>query len=320
MPRRFTRRGGVARSDPPWENGESLLTVSRGALNSCHRDADRAPWQQISNLETDKEYCRPGYLFGVEVVDQFFAGSGGSNHNTDVRGDQRYWANVTAGGKNSLKAALKAPPGPGQVPIGTGLNGLQFYPGYLGRTQQETLLAALRQVLDSAPLYTPRMPKSGRPFTVRMSNCGPLGWTSDESGYRYTPAHPQTGRLWPPVPDTLVAMWNDVAQYAHPPEACLINFYAPAAKMGLHQDRDEGDFTAPVVSLSLGDTCLFRVGGLKRGDSTRSFRLNSGDVVVLGGGARLAFHGVDRIYPGTSTLLTEGGRINLTLRRVTRPE
>jgi alkylated DNA repair protein (DNA oxidative demethylase) len=164
------------------------------------------------------------------------------------------------------------------------------------------------------------MPKSGRPFTVRMSNCGPLGWTSDESGYRYTPAHPRTGRLWPPIPDTLVAMWNDVAQYAHPPEACLINFYAPAAKMGLHQDRDEGDFTAPVVSLSLGDTCLFRVGGLKRGDPTRSFRLNSGDVVVLGGGARLAFHGVDRIYPGTSTLLTDGGRINLTLRRVTRPE
>jgi len=205
-------------------------------------------------------------------------------------------------------------------PIGIGPNGPQFYPGYLGRAQQEALLAALRQVLDSAPLYTPRMPKSGRPFTVRMSNCGPLGWTSDESGYRYTPIHPQTGRLWPPIPAPLVAMWNNVAQYAQPPEACLINFYAPAAKMGLHQDRDEGDFTAPVVSLSLGDTCLFRIGGLKRGDPTRSLRLNSGDVVVLGGGARLAFHGVDRIYPGTSTLLTEGGRINLTLRRVTRPQ
>ena len=103
------------------------------------------------------------------------------------------------------------------------------------------------------------------------------------------------------------------------PEACLINFYDPTAKMGLHQDRDETDFDAPVVSVSLGDCCLFRVGGLKRSDPTRSFRLNSGDVVVLGGDARLAFHGVDRIYPGTSTLLAEGGRINLTMRRVTRP-
>jgi len=223
-----------------------------------------------------------------------------------------------------MKAALKESGDLGRtarpVPIGPGQSGLAFYPGYLSRAQQEALLTALREGLDSAPLYMPRMPKSGRPFTVRMSNCGPLGWTSDESGYRYTPAHPQTGRPWPPIPDALVAIWNDVAQYPQPPEACLINFYAPAAKMGLHQDRDEADFTAPVVSLSLGDSCLFRVGGLKRGDPTRSFRLNSGDLVVLGGGARLAFHGVDRIYPGTSTLLTEGGRINVTLRRVTRPQ
>ena len=89
--------------------------------------------------------------------------------------------------------------------------------------------------------------------------------------------------------------------------------------MGPHQDRDEEDFDAPVVSLSLGNSCLFRVGGLKRGDPTRSFRLDSGDALVLGGSARLAFHGVDQIYPGTSTLLPEGGRINLTLRRVLRP-
>ena len=219
-----------------------------------------------------------------------------------------------------MKAAHRTPLDLAKAPILTGLSGLAFYPGYLGRAEQEALLGALRQVLDSAPLYTPRMPKSGRPFTVRMSNCGPLGWTSDESGYRYTPAHPQTGRLWPPIPDSLVAMWNNIAQYAQPPEACLINFYTPAAKMGLHQDRDEADFTAPVVSVSLGDSCLFRVGGLNRRDPTRSFRLNSGDVVVLGGSARLVFHGVDRIYPGTSTLLTEGGRINLTLRRVTRPQ
>ena len=131
--------------------------------------------------------------------------------------------------------------------------GLRLYPGYLDRERQERMLAALRRVLAAAPLFTPRMPKSGRPFTVRMSNCGPLGWVSDASGYRYEPAHPETGRPWPPIPDALIALWNDVAGYPHPPEACLINFYGPAAKMGLHQDRDEDDFSAPVVSLSLGD-------------------------------------------------------------------
>jgi alkylated DNA repair protein (DNA oxidative demethylase) len=98
----------------------------------------------------------------------------------------------------------------------------------------------------------------------------------------------------------------------------LVNFYTADAKMGLHQDRDETDLQAPVVSISLGDTCLFRVGGLNRTDPTGSFKLTSGDVVVLGGESRLAFHGVDRIYPGTSTLLKSGGRINLTLRRVTK--
>jgi alkylated DNA repair protein (DNA oxidative demethylase) len=181
------------------------------------------------------------------------------------------------------------------------------------------VLKAIEEVLMAAPLATPRMPKSGRPFTVRMSNCGPLGWTSDESGYRYQPMHPETGRPWPPIPAPVAAIWDAVARYAHAPECCLINFYAPTAKMGLHQDRDEQEFNAPVVSISLGDSCLFRVGGRKRRDPTRSFRLDSGDVVVLGGDARLAFHGVDRIYAGTSTLLRQGGRINLTMRRVTAP-
>jgi DNA oxidative demethylase len=204
------------------------------------------------------------------------------------------------------------------------INGTQFYPGYLGREAQAAVLAAVQRIFTAAPLFTPRMPKSARPFSVRMSNCGVLGWMSDEKGYRYAPAHPETGRPWPPLPEPLAALWDDVAGYSHSPEACLINFYGPEAKMGLHQDRDEADFSAPVVSLSLGDSCLFRIGGLKRGDPTRSFRLNSGDVVVLGGAARLAFHGVDRIYPETSTLfaqagLTGGGRINLTMRRVTLP-
>jgi alkylated DNA repair protein (DNA oxidative demethylase) len=205
------------------------------------------------------------------------------------------------------------------VQISRRRTGLRFYPGYLDRDQQESLLAALRQVFAAAPFFTPRMPKSGRPMSVRMSNCGPLGWVSDEAGYRYEPTHPVTGRPWPPMPAPLLAMWNDLTEYRSLPEACLINFYGPAAKMGLHQDRDEEDFNAPVVSLSLGDSCLFRVGGLKRCDPTDSFRLHSGDALVLDGSDRLAFHGVDRVYPGTSVLLAEGGRINLTLRRVTRP-
>jgi alkylated DNA repair protein (DNA oxidative demethylase) len=206
---------------------------------------------------------------------------------------------------------------PHSLPRSRGLSGVRLYPGYLDRNQQEALLASLREVLAAAPLYTPRMPKSGRPFSVRMSNCGPLGWTSDETGYRYARAHPVTGRPWPPIPHMLLAIWDELARYAQPPEACLINFYGPDAKMGLHQDRDEHDFAAPVVSLSLGDCCLFRVGGLKRGDPTQSFRLGGGDALVLGGEARLAFHGVDRVLAGTSTLLAEGGRINVTLRRVT---
>jgi alkylated DNA repair protein (DNA oxidative demethylase) len=152
-----------------------------------------------------------------------------------------------------------------------------------------------------------------------MTNCGPLGWMTDAGGYRYQANHPESGAPWPPIPDILLAAWQDLAHYPHAPEACLVNIYGPAARMGLHQDRDEEDMTAPVVSVSLGDSCLFRIGGTSRNDPTLTLRLASGDAVVLGGGARLAFHGVDRIMPGSSTLLPEGGRINLTLRRVTRP-
>ncbi len=198
-------------------------------------------------------------------------------------------------------------------------SGFRLIPGFLDRHSQAALLTALRAVLSAAPLYVPRMPKSGKPLSVRMTNCGPLGWVSDEAGYRYQPLHPETGQPWPPLPPLLIDAWEALARYPHPPESCLVNYYGPAAKMGLHQDRDECAFDAPVVSLSLGDTCLFRIGGLRRADPTRTVRLASGDAVVLGGDARLAFHGVDRIMPGSSTLLPYGGRINLTLRRVTRP-
>jgi alkylated DNA repair protein (DNA oxidative demethylase) len=199
------------------------------------------------------------------------------------------------------------------------VSGLRIVPGFLDRDAQVALLAALRDVFRQAPIYTPRMPRTGKAMSVRMTNCGPLGWITDERGYRYEPHHPETGAPWPPMPRLLLDAWATLAGgYPHPPEACLINVYGPEARMGLHQDRDEQDFAAPVVSLSLGDTCLFRIGGTSRKDPTRSMRLASGDAVVLSGEARLAFHGVDRILPGTSTLLPEGGRINLTLRRVTR--
>ena len=199
------------------------------------------------------------------------------------------------------------------------MNGLRIVPGYLVPAGQQALLAALREVLSAAPLYTPRMPRTGQPMSVRMSNCGPLGWVTDARGYRYQPTHPETGAPWPAMPDLMMRAWRELSRYAHPPESCLINWYGPAAKMGLHQDRDEDDFDAPVVSLSIGDTGLFRIGGTKRSDPTQTLRLASGDALVLGGEARLAFHGIDRILPGTSMLLPEGGRINLTLRRVTRP-
>src|SRR6266542_880928 len=154
-------------------------------------------------------------------------------------------------------------------------SGFRLFPGYLDRAAQEALLAALREVMRRAPVYTPRMPKSGKPMTVRMTNCGALGWITDMRGYRYEPTHPETGEPWPPIPPMLLEAWRELARYPHPPEACLVNVYGGDARMGLHQDRDEQDFAAPVVSLSLGDTCLFRIGGTKRSGPTRSLKLAS---------------------------------------------
>lgn len=195
--------------------------------------------------------------------------------------------------------------------------GIRHLPGCLDKATQEALVEIVRTIVTEAPLYTPAMPKSGKEMSVRMTNCGSLGWVTDkERGYRYQATHPVTGKPWPAIPDMLLDIWHDTAESDVTPEACLINYYDPTAKMGLHQDRDEKELSAPVLSISLGDDCLFRVGGVKRDDPTTSFRLSSGDVVVIGGEGRLAFHGVDRIYPGTSMLLKREGRINLTLRRV----
>ena len=200
---------------------------------------------------------------------------------------------------------------------------MRYLPAALDPAAQRTLLAAVLGCLAVAPLYRPVMPRDGKPFSVRMSNAGPLGWVSDRAGYRYQTTHPETGAAWPPIPGALLDLWAATTGYPAPPEACLINHYDAAARMGLHQDRDEQAHDAPVLSVSLGDTALFRVGGTRRGEPTRSLRLASGDLLLLEGATRMAFHGIDRLLAGSSRLLSDtslgGGRLNLTLRRVTRP-
>lgn len=201
--------------------------------------------------------------------------------------------------------------------------GAFHYPGYLDAAAQERLAAEIADAIARAPLFVSRMPKSGLPMSVRMTNCGPLGWMSDrEKGYRYEPAHPETGAPWPPMPQMLLDIWAELTGYPKPPEACLVNVYSEEAKMGLHQDRDEADFDAPILSLSLGADCRFRLGGPKRADKAVAFTLSGGDALVLSGPARRCFHGVDRILPSMLTPLPgalegQDARINLTLRRVT---
>ena len=199
----------------------------------------------------------------------------------------------------------------------TALAGFRHLAGYFGPNQQLALLAGLRDVIRIAPLFVPHMPRTGKAFSVRMSNCGTLGWVSDrDGGYRYQATHPETGLPWPAMPPQLTDLWDEVADFRHRPEACLINYYSAGTRMGSHRDADEEDFAAPVVSVSLGDDAVFHVGGVGRRDAKQRLTLRSGDVVVLGGEARLAYHGIDRVLSGTSTLLDEGGRLNLTLRRV----
>jgi alkylated DNA repair protein (DNA oxidative demethylase) len=181
--------------------------------------------------------------------------------------------------------------------------------------QQGQLLDEVMTRLEQAPLYRPVMPKTGKPFSVEESNFGALGWVSDKNGYRYQPAHPVTGAPWPSIPPVLLELWAGINP-APPPECCLINLYRAGAKMGLHQDRDEKDTSAAVIGVSLGDEALFRIGGAARGSKTLSITLASGDVIAFGGAARLAYHGIDRIKPGSSRLLPGGGRLSLTLRRV----
>jgi alkylated DNA repair protein (DNA oxidative demethylase) len=194
------------------------------------------------------------------------------------------------------------------------LNGVTVFPGWLSPSDQAAMVEDIRAVVAKAPFFTPATPR-GQKMSVRMTAAGDYGWISDRRGYRYERRHP-SGAAWPTIPASVLAVWAAVAGTDRAPQCCLVNWYDDASRMGLHQDRDEADLTMPVVSISLGDDALFRVGGTERGGPTRSIWLRSGDVAVLGGAARLAYHGIDRVRPGSSTLLPKGGRINLTLRVV----
>ncbi|GAA6209767.1 alpha-ketoglutarate-dependent dioxygenase AlkB [Cognatishimia sp. WU-CL00825] len=194
------------------------------------------------------------------------------------------------------------------------INGFEIHKGFLSRADQAKVVQSLRHVVSQAPLVSPVTP-SGKPMTVRQTSAGKLGWVTDTSGYRYQATHPN-GTPWPAVPSQITAIWQEVTQCMRAPDSCLVNFYTEHAKMGLHQDKDEGNFDFPVVSISLGDDALFRMGHVERGGKTESIWLSSGDVVVMGGAARLAYHGIDKLRFGSSGLLTQGGRVNVTLRVV----
>lgn len=194
------------------------------------------------------------------------------------------------------------------------VGGVTVLPGWLTPKAQADMVADIRGVVAAAPFFAPETPR-GQKMSVRMTAAGAYGWISDREGYRYARRHP-AGMPWPAIPESILGVWAAVSGVARSPQCCLVNWYDQAARMGLHQDRDEADFTMPVLSISLGDDALFRVGGTKRGGPTRSIWLRSGDVAILGGAARLAYHGIDRVRPGSSTLLPRGGRINLTLRVV----
>lgn len=192
--------------------------------------------------------------------------------------------------------------------------GFDLWPGFLSLAAQKDLVAAIMAAAEVSP-FAHYAAAHGKPMSVAMTAFGPLGWVSDKAGYRYVERHPGTDRPWPAMPQALLDLWAALGDPETPPDSCLVNLYRGDARMGLHQDRDEADPRFPVLSISLGDTAVFRIGGTSRKDSTRSLRLSSGDVCRLSGPARLAFHGVDRILAGSSGLVPGGGRINLTLRR-----
>lgn len=218
------------------------------------------------------------------------------------------------------RAAATTPDRRSEQQSGGLIEGFKLLASYFDADTQDQLAAEVREIMAIAPLFTPAMPRSGKPFSVQMTNAGALGWVSDVEGYRYQAVHPVTGRPWPPIPEILLRLWRDVAEVSCAPEACLVNYYDAGARLGSHKDADEEDMRAPVVSVSLGADGVFHIGGLKRADPKVRMTLRSGDVVVMAGPSRCAYHGIDRIKAGSSSLFADDGRINLTLRRVTKFE
>ena len=197
------------------------------------------------------------------------------------------------------------------------VDGALLMPAFVDEQECARLLQGIVTVLDASPLRHMQTPGGFR-MSVAMSNCGPYGWVTDRRGYRYQSQDPQTEQPWPPMPAAFLALAVRAAGAAgfasFEPDACLVNRYEPGARMSLHQDRNELDMAQPIVSVSLGLPATFLFGGLARSDKPRRMRLESGDVVVWGGPARLAFHGVDTLAEGEHAL-TGRCRYNLTFRR-----
>lgn len=187
----------------------------------------------------------------------------------------------------------------------------------LARPVESDLIAALRDIVEQAP-FRHMMTPGGHQMSVAMTNCGGLGWVTDRAGYRYDASDPASGKPWPQMPPSFRELAGQAAARAgfgaFSPDACLINRYQPGARMSLHQDKDEDDFGAPIVSVSLGLPAIFLFGAMKRNDKPRRFRLEHGDIAVWGGPARLAFHGVAPLADGEHALMGRQ-RINLTFRK-----
>ena len=189
----------------------------------------------------------------------------------------------------------------------------------LTKVTQQEVLAAARAVVRSAPLFRPSMP-SGQSFNYSMTNCGDLGWVADRSGYRYQQTHPHTFKAFPAMPqvikDLAIVIAKETGNDNFYPQSCLINLYRKGEKLGMHKDNTEENLSAPIISVSLGCTGIFILGGFLRTDETKQYIVQSGDVIVMGGESRNFFHSFKGIVPNTSNLLKDGGRLNLTIRQV----
>lgn len=199
-------------------------------------------------------------------------------------------------------------------------DGVVVFRAIIDTPTQKEILEKVREVIKLAPLVFPSM-RGGQRFRFRMTNCGEYGWISDEKGYRYMSYNPRTGKAWPEMPEVIERLSMDAAKKvgfeSFLPQSCLINFYATAEEtLGLHQDNTEKNKIAPIVSFSLGDSGIFTLGGLRREDKKQDIVLESGDILVMYAEGRLRYHAFKKILPGTSRLLSKGGRINLTVRQV----